>query len=507
MAVVVTMTIATVTAFAPGAVSAQDAPRQCSGSNATIVGTSGDDYLIGTDGPDVIAALQGNDIIFGLDGDDIICGGFGNDIIFGGEGFDSLFGAQGDDVLFSVHGLSEKLRQDTRGARMFGGQGDDQIYGSARWDRIQGGPGADLIVSFEGRDWIRSGPGSDSIDGGLGIDDIRTSSGNDQIDVTVNDLIRAGIGADTCNMQGAATQLWSCENQRPSTRFSNTDVREIYGPPIVPPWQGEPVVVVQEYQTFTIDGARVGVPTSLDELPERASVVEFSGLFIDNGRGGPEACAGAILTSLPVQCGGIIIDGLAFHPSWTTHYPGVRMGNHTARYTWPPVDGRATLIEERSNEISVLDDPGFALELFPLPAECEDIENLVPIGELRAWGTANPDRFAGLVSGNGPRLFATGDLDEVRAELDTADAQACVVASPVNMTELMAQRAAVEQALSDNEVQWLSTSSGPGNRATNNTIRIAVELAAADLETIRFLTSAIDNPSLLEISSRLTIIE
>ena len=321
---------------------------------------------------------------------------------------------------------------------MFGGRGDDQIYGSARWDRVQGGPGADLIVSFEGRDWIRSGSGNDSIDGGPGIDDIRTSSGNDQIDVTVNDLIRAGTGSDTCNLQGAATQLWSCERQRPSSPYTNTDVQAMFAGPVIPPSQGERVAVVQEYETFTVDGAMVGVPTSLDELPERASVVEFSGLFIDNGRGAPEACAGDILTSDPPQCGGVIVDGLEFHPSWVTHYPSVRMGNHTARFTWPPVDGRATLVEERSNETGVFDDPSLLLDLFPLPEECEDIENLVQIRELQAWAEENPDRFAGLVSGRGPRLFATGDLDEVRAELDTADAQACVVASPVNSTELMA---------------------------------------------------------------------
>ena len=205
--------------------SAAQTARVCDGVQATIVGTSGDDHLVGTDGPDVIAALQGNDTIFGLGGDDIICGGIGDDIILGGEGFDILFGAQGDDVLYSVDGTSEGLRQDTRGARMFGGQGDDELYGSARWDRIQGGLGDDLIVSFEGRDWIRSGAGHDSIDGGAGIDDIRTSSGRDLIDVTVNDLVRAGIGADTCNLLGEATQLWSCETQQPGTAYSDADVR------------------------------------------------------------------------------------------------------------------------------------------------------------------------------------------------------------------------------------------------------------------------------------------
>ena len=141
----------------------------CGGLPATLIGTAGDDELIGTPGPDVILGLQGNDIIRSLGGDDIVCAGQGDDTIFGGEGFDIIFGAQGNDTIFSANGFLDAERLDIRGARMFGGAGDDLIYGSTRWDRMQGGPGDDQLFGYEGRDWIRGGPGADAIDGGTNI--------------------------------------------------------------------------------------------------------------------------------------------------------------------------------------------------------------------------------------------------------------------------------------------------------------------------------------------------
>ena len=194
---------------------AQTAVRVCDGVEATIVGTSGNDRLVGTEGSDVISGLQGDDQIFGLGGDDIICAGFGDDIVLGGEGFDVIFGAQGDDVLLAGNGPGIAVRQDTRGSRMFGGEGNDQLIGSNRWDRMQGGDGADLLMGYEGRDWIRGGGSADQIDGGGGIDDIHSGWGPDRIDVGFGDDIRAGLGRDHCNIDGRAERLWSCEAQVP----------------------------------------------------------------------------------------------------------------------------------------------------------------------------------------------------------------------------------------------------------------------------------------------------
>lgn len=182
----------------------------CGGQPVTLEGTAGDDHLIGTPGNDVILGLQGDDVIEGLGGDDIICAGKGDDVVRGGAGFDIIFGAQGRDTLYAAEGEGLEARSDVRGARMFGGQDDDVLHGSNRWDRMQGGPGNDRFLGFEGRDWIRGGPGADQIDGGRGVDDLHGGNGPDRIRVTSGDVVRGGAGRDFCDVTGEAGLLRSC---------------------------------------------------------------------------------------------------------------------------------------------------------------------------------------------------------------------------------------------------------------------------------------------------------
>ena len=174
----------------------------CGGEVATIVGTPGDDILLGTPGRDVISGLQGNDYIDGFAGDDVLCGGFGNDTLIGSEGFDLIFGAQGDDLLFAAgqeYLVPPFVLDDVRGARMFGGQGDDLIVGSDRWDRMQGGPGNDRLLGFAGNDWMRGGPGSDHVIGHNGRDDLQGGSGPDTVLGDRRDTaVRGGGGSDFC---------------------------------------------------------------------------------------------------------------------------------------------------------------------------------------------------------------------------------------------------------------------------------------------------------------------
>ncbi len=186
----------------------------CDGLAATIVGTPGHDTLRGTAGPDVIAGLQGNDIIRGLGGNDIICAGKGNDQVYGGKGFDIIYGAQGNDALYAANGSEAAEQVDVRGARMFGGAGDDTIYGSNKWDRMQGGPGKDSLYGFDGRDWMRGGPDPDRIEGGSNIDDVHGGNGNDTFIIAGNDKVRGGAGkSDTCIIASGSvpSPIASCE--------------------------------------------------------------------------------------------------------------------------------------------------------------------------------------------------------------------------------------------------------------------------------------------------------
>lgn len=191
------------------------AQQTCGGEPITIFGTAGDDTISGTNGPDVIFAAQGDDFISALGGDDIVCAGRGDDIVLGGGGFDILFGAQGDDQLYAANfGTSQDARADTRGARMFGGAGNDEIYGSDRWDRMQGGAGMDILYGFEGRDWMRGGTDRDFVNGGLGIDDLHGGNGADRIEVNNGDSVRGGNGIDFCVVRGQQETFVSCGRNR-----------------------------------------------------------------------------------------------------------------------------------------------------------------------------------------------------------------------------------------------------------------------------------------------------
>ena len=198
---------------------AQATPVMCDGLVATIVGTPGNDVLEGTNGPDVFAALQGDDILWGFGGDDVMCGGVGDDLIVGGPGFDVIFGAQGDDEIYAAGDgtlFMPLALEDTRGARIFAGAGNDIVYGSNRWDRMQGGPGTDVMYGFAGNDWMRGGPDRDLIIGHAGRDDLHGGGGNDWVLADRNDAsVRAGAGNDSCpNLSGTAN--WrGCTNRIP----------------------------------------------------------------------------------------------------------------------------------------------------------------------------------------------------------------------------------------------------------------------------------------------------
>ena len=105
-------------------VPAPPAPK-CGGSEATIVGTDGNDVIVGTDGHDVIAALGGDDQVRGLGGKDLVCGFGGNDRLKGQAHNDELRGGGGDD-------------------RLGGGSGNDLLRGGTGRDTCRGGGGNDV---------------------------------------------------------------------------------------------------------------------------------------------------------------------------------------------------------------------------------------------------------------------------------------------------------------------------------------------------------------------------
>ncbi len=183
-------------------------------SNDYIFGGSGDDVIRGGDSHDYITGGPGNDMLYGGYGDDFIDGDGGDDSIFGSRGNDELRGNLGADTIYggpgndnlssnvnrdmNPHAATNEWEIDTAGARMFGGEGDDMLWGSNRWDRMQGGPGNDILAGFEGRDYLRGGPGNDQLIGGTNIDDMNGNTGADRIFIQDADKAQGGFGNDEC---------------------------------------------------------------------------------------------------------------------------------------------------------------------------------------------------------------------------------------------------------------------------------------------------------------------
>ena len=107
-----------------------------------------------SDGDDWLFGGEGNDVLFGLGGNDHLYGGSGDDVLFGGSGNDHLYGGSGNDILF-------------------GGSGDDYLDGGEGRDILFGGSGND-IIKYDSSDFL--------VDGGDGIDFLITDNKNLSLD-------------------------------------------------------------------------------------------------------------------------------------------------------------------------------------------------------------------------------------------------------------------------------------------------------------------------------------
>lgn len=115
-----------------------------------VRGGGGDDAI--TVAPDVSRGADlyggnGNDSLTGGAGDDLIRGGNGNDSLLGGAGNDTIRGGNGDDIVDGQGGFWDRL---------FGNDGDDFLRDGDGVFSANGGAGDDILdLSFDGN-WTKS---------------------------------------------------------------------------------------------------------------------------------------------------------------------------------------------------------------------------------------------------------------------------------------------------------------------------------------------------------------
>jgi Ca2+-binding RTX toxin-like protein len=188
--------------------------------NDHLFGNDGDDHLLGEAGDDVLEGGIGDDLLEGGSGADTLRGGVGNDVLLAGTGLGKvLHGDDGDDIIVGADsggddpdlfdsiyfgdvifgGAGDDRIWGLGGADIIdGGDGDDEIWGGEHGDLIRGSAGRDRLYGGFGADWISGGDDGDYIDGGLGADRLYGDAGDDEIlgGGGSGDLLHGGDGDD-----------------------------------------------------------------------------------------------------------------------------------------------------------------------------------------------------------------------------------------------------------------------------------------------------------------------
>ena len=161
------------------------------GNNNLLIGAGGNDSMVGGAGSDILRGGLGNDTLFGGPGgggtdvadysdapagvtvdlaggtaiggagtdtisdiSDLIGSAFA-DILTGNAGTNFILGGAGNDF------IDASLSSQPSLLKVFGGDGDDLIFGSSQGDILGGGAGNDTILGLDGADFITGDAGND----------------------------------------------------------------------------------------------------------------------------------------------------------------------------------------------------------------------------------------------------------------------------------------------------------------------------------------------------------
>jgi Ca2+-binding RTX toxin-like protein len=163
----------------------------------------------GLDGHDTLVAhsslLKPTDM-FGGPGDDSMYGNAMPNYMYGADGRDyawceagndSVAGGEGNDLIYL--GAGEDLSSGNGGDDLiFGGPGNDYVYGEGGNDSIFGEDGNDTVRADAGDDMVYGGNGNDQVWGGWGNDRLFGEAGNDWLSGEDGyDTLNGGAGNDS----------------------------------------------------------------------------------------------------------------------------------------------------------------------------------------------------------------------------------------------------------------------------------------------------------------------
>ncbi len=107
--------------------------------------------------------------LFGKDGNDFIYGTAKSEYFFLERGNDTAYGDGGDDFLYGYAGNDV----------LYGGFGKDYLFGGADNDTLYGGRDDDNLWGEAGRDYLSGDAGNDGLSGGAGADVLTGGANND----------------------------------------------------------------------------------------------------------------------------------------------------------------------------------------------------------------------------------------------------------------------------------------------------------------------------------------
>jgi Ca2+-binding RTX toxin-like protein len=149
-----------------------------------VMGTEDGDRIVGSAGRNQLFGRGGNDFILGAAGDDHLFGADGNDTLYPGLGSNDVRGQGGVDILTYEDLLTGNVHVDIPNGTVTRTVNDtiaglENVFGTARNDRIIGGDVANRLFGFDGNDVIFGGLGDDELRGGEGTDRIHPGGGDD----------------------------------------------------------------------------------------------------------------------------------------------------------------------------------------------------------------------------------------------------------------------------------------------------------------------------------------